>query len=302
MVKARAGTLLATAVAPALWGTTYAVTRELLPPGRPLLAAAIRSLPVGLALIAITRSLPRGLWWRRAAILGLLNIGLFFALLFTAAYRLPGGVAATVGGLQPLVVVALSWPLLGERPYAHRVSAAAMGALGVWLLVARAAGVLDPVGVWAAIGGTASMATGVVLTRRWQPPVSLLAFTGWQLAAGGLLLLPVAVAFEGVPAVIEPKAALGYAYLAVAGGGLAYALWFRGIAQIPPAAVSLLGLLSPVVALLIGRGLLHETLTGTQVLGVSLVLGAVAAGQMRARPAPDTRPVGTAQPSHIVRT
>jgi probable blue pigment (indigoidine) exporter len=271
--------LFATALAPALWGTTYWVTRELLPPGRPLFAAAVRSLPVGLALVAISRSLPRGPWWWRAATLGALNIGLFFALLFTAAYRLPGGVAATVGGLQPLVVVALSWPLLGERPRLLRAGAALLGAGGVWLLVGRAPGALDPLGVWTAILGSLSMATGVVLAKRWTLPVPLLAFTDWQLAAGGLLLLPLALVVEGLPDALGPEATAGYAYLALAGGGLAYALWFRGIGRLHPAAVSLLGLLSPVVALLVGWAALGETLAAAQMLGVLLVFAAVALGQ-----------------------
>jgi len=46
-------------------------------------------------LLTLTRRLPRGSWWWRAAVLGLLNFGAFFPLLFFAAYRLPGGVAAT---------------------------------------------------------------------------------------------------------------------------------------------------------------------------------------------------------------
>ncbi len=279
--------VLVTAIAPALWGTTYAVTRGLLPPGRPLLAAAIRALPVGLGLIALTRTLPRGSWWWRATVLGFLNIGLFFALLFTAAYRLPGGVAATVGGLQPLVVVALSWPVLSARPKALHLGASLVGAAGVFLLVRRAAGALDPVGVWAAILGTVSMATGIVLTKRWHPPVPLLAFTGWQLAAGGLLLLPCALLFEGLPDALAAEAVAGYAYLALAGAGLAYFLWFRGIGRLAPAAVSLLGLLSPVVALILGWAAMGETLTGAQALGVLLVLGAVVLGQTTYSPTRD---------------
>ena len=107
--------LLLTAVAPALWGTTYFVTTEWLPADRPLLAGTLRALPAGLLLVAVTRTLPHGGWWWRAAVLGVLNIGAFFALLFVAAYRLPGGVAATLGAVQPLVVVALSAVLLHER-------------------------------------------------------------------------------------------------------------------------------------------------------------------------------------------
>ena len=103
-----------TAVAPVLWGTTYLVTTELLPEGRPLLVAALRALPAGLLLLAVTRRLPSGGWWWRSAVLGALNIGVFFALLFVAAYRLPGGVAATLGAVQPLVVAGLGAALLGQ--------------------------------------------------------------------------------------------------------------------------------------------------------------------------------------------
>jgi hypothetical protein len=78
-----------TALAPAIWGTTYLVTSELLPPDRPLLAAVVRALPAGILLTALTRQFPRGDWWWRALVLGTLNIGAFFALLFVAAYRLP---------------------------------------------------------------------------------------------------------------------------------------------------------------------------------------------------------------------
>jgi probable blue pigment (indigoidine) exporter len=98
----RLSDLLWTALAPMIWGTTYVVTTELLPPNHPLMAAALRSLPIGMLLIVWSRKLPTGRWWWRILLLGSLNIGIFQALLFIAAYRLPGGVAATAGAIQPL--------------------------------------------------------------------------------------------------------------------------------------------------------------------------------------------------------
>src|SRR5690606_12545507 len=77
------------ALGPMLWGTTYLVTTEYLPPDRPLLISALRARPVGLLLLAASRRLPAGVWWWRSLLLGLLNFGLFFPLLFMAAYRLP---------------------------------------------------------------------------------------------------------------------------------------------------------------------------------------------------------------------
>ncbi|WP_432789680.1 EamA family transporter [Brevibacterium sp. K11IcPPYGO002] len=93
----RVGTTALTALAPAVWGTTYLVTTEFLPAGHPLFAALMRALPAGLIGLLIARRLPAGSWWWKAVVLGTLNIGIFFPLLFVAAARLPGGVAATLG-------------------------------------------------------------------------------------------------------------------------------------------------------------------------------------------------------------
>ena len=131
----RLSDILLTAVAPMLWGTTYFVVTELLPPNHPLLVASMRSLPIGLLLIAWLRQLPKGIWWWRILLLGSLNIGLFQALLFVAAYRLPGGVAAAAGSIQPLLVVWFSWIILHEKPSKRSIVAEIAGLVGVGLLV-----------------------------------------------------------------------------------------------------------------------------------------------------------------------
>lgn len=269
-----------TALAPMAWGTTYIVTTELLPPGRPLLSGALRALPAGLAVLAFTRTLPRGGWWWRAAVLGTLNIGAFFALLFVAAYRLPGGVAATLNAVQPLLVAGLAFALLAERPTLWRISWGIAGVVGVALMVLRGAFVFDPLGITAGLGSAAAMATGIVLTRRWGRPVGLMAFTGWQLTAGGLLLMPLALALEGPPPALGVASIAGYAWLGIPGTLIAYALWFQGVARLPVAAVSFLALLSPAVATALGWLLLAQSLTVAQAAGFILALAAIVAAQL----------------------
>ncbi|PPK98435.1 putative blue pigment (indigoidine) exporter [Kineococcus xinjiangensis] len=282
----RALLIATTAVAPLVWGSTYLATTELLPPGRPLLAALLRALPAGLLLVLLARRLPTGSWWWRAAVLGALNIGVFFALLFVAAHRLPGGVAAVLGAVQPLLVAALAPRLLGERTTALAAAAAGTGFLGVALLVLRADARLDALGATAALAGAVAMAFGTVLTRRWGQPAPLLATTGWQLVAGGLLLLPLTLAVEGLPATLNATHAAGFAYLGLLGTALAYVLWFRGVAALPATVVAPLGLLSPLVATVLGWAVLGQSLTGGQLLGAGLVLTALAAAQLAgARPA-----------------
>lgn len=284
--------VLVTAIAPALWGTTYWVTTELLPADRPLLAAVLRALPAGLVLVAISGRLPQASWWWRAALLGLFNIGGFFALLFFAAYRLPGGVAAVAGAVQPLIVAGLAAGLVGERLRLRVVLTGVAGFIGVALLVLRAEARLDATGVAAALGGAVAMAIGVVLTKRWGSPAPLLAMTGWQLVAGGALLVPVMLQLEGLPPVALSATNLtGYAYLSIVGTALAYSVWFRGIHALPVTAVTFLGLLSPLVATLVGWFALGQELTIGQGLGAVVVLSALLVAQLGARPS-GSRPDG----------
>ncbi|MFA7403444.1 MAG: DMT family transporter [Pelobacteraceae bacterium] len=273
---------LLTALAPCIWGSTYIVTTELLPPNHPLTTAVVRVLPVGLVMIALTRTMPKGEWWWRLMVLGLLNIGIFQALLFVAAYRLPGGVAATVIATQPLGVVILSRTLLRLRPKPLAWWAAIFGVIGVGLLVLSPAARLDTPGIIAALSGALCMALGTVLTKRWISPLPVATFTAWQLVFGGIFLLPLALIFEEPLHTLTQNNITGYLYLGVIGTGMTYALWFWGIRRLPASAVSLLGLLSPIVATLLGYLLLHQSLTVTQMIGGVLVLGSVWVGQRQA--------------------
>ncbi len=268
--------LAATAAAPVLWGTTYLATAALLPSDRPLTAAMVRALPAGLAMLLLSPALPRGSWWWRSALLGLTNIAAFFALLFVSAYRLPGGVASTLSATHPLVVAALAAVVLHEAWTRRRAAGAIIGLAGVAMLVLGPEAALDPVGAVAAVGAGASSAVGVVLVKRWGRPTGLATFTAWQLAWGGLMLLPLALTVEGPMPSLTPSAGLGYLWLAIPGTLVAHLLWFRGIQALPATQVSLLVFLTPLTAVLLGWSVLGESLSGVQIAGALTVLASVA--------------------------
>ncbi|SJM68678.1 EamA family transporter [Gulosibacter sp. 10] len=279
---ARFGWTALTAIVPMVWGTTYIVTTHLLPEGHPLFAALMRSLPAGLIALLVSRRLPRGSWWWKSLVLGTLNMGAFFPLLFVAAQHLPGGVAATLGASQPIVVAFLAVAILHERLSAWRVWWGAAGMLGVAMVVLRPDAGFDAIGILAGLAGAASMGTGVVLTKKWGRPegVSAIGLAGWQLTAAGLVLLIPALAIDGVPAGIDGPALLGYAWLGLIGALATYTIWFSGIRRLPVTATALLGLLSPLVAAVLGVVLAGETLTPLQLAGFVLALAAMLAGQL----------------------
>lgn len=274
-----------TAIAPAVWGSTYLVTTEFLPPDRPLLASTLRALPAGLILLAMTRVLPRGDWWWRASVLGVLNIGAFFYFLFLAAYHLPGGVAGLLIAVQPMIVLFLGPLLLGGSIQPVHIASCALGTAGVAMLVLQPDAGVNTTGVLAGLAGALCMALGIMLTKRWGRPegVTLLTFTGWQLTAGGLALVPVALLGEGLPDRLTWTNVGGFAYLSIIGALIAYLLWFRGIARLPAVAVSFLGLASPLGATVLGYVFLDETLSPMQLLGAVAVLVAVIVAQPRAK-------------------
>lgn len=285
-----------TVIAPIAWGSGYYVTETFLPPDRPLFGAMLRALPFGLLLLAFRPHLPTGVWWWRSLVLGTLNIGAFFALIFVAAYRLPGGMAATLTATAPIMIMLVAWLLVGEHPRLASLGGAAVGVVGVALLVLRADFAVDPIGVAASFGAVAMSSLGFVLVKRWTPPVDLLTFTAWQLVAGGLVLLPVAVVVEGTPPPMDLPAIGGFLYLGLVGTVVAYVVWFRGLRRLPAAAVSLVGLLNPVAGTTIGVVLASEAFGAAQALGLLLVLAGILAGQpavldrLRRRTAPAEAP------------
>ena len=274
-----ARTVLVTAVAPVAWGSTYLVTEQFLPADRPLFAALVRALPAGLLLLAFRRRLPSGSWWWRAVVLGVLNIGLFFPLIFLAAYHLPGGLAATLQATSPLAVMALAAGILHERAGGIRIGAALVGLVGVALLVLRSPGEVDSLGLAGAFGSVLVSGLGFVLVKRWQAPVDMLTMVSWQLVVGGLVLLPVALLVEGAPPALDGPALGGFLWLGLVGTVVAYVCWYHGLSRMPAGAVSLVGLVNPVVGTLLGVAFAGELFGWAQALGMALVLGGVLAGQ-----------------------
>ncbi|MDF1703135.1 MAG: EamA family transporter [Aeromicrobium sp.] len=265
-----------TAVAPLAWGATYVVTRQLLPADAPLWGAAIRALPAGMLLLLLARQLPRGAWWWRSAVLGSVNIGAFFLLVYVAAQALPSSVAASIMALAPLALSGFAWWLLAQRPTVHTLVGAVGGITGVVLLVGGARGELAVSGVLASASALGLSAFGSVLATRWADDTPVLATTAWQLVAGGALLTLAAIAVEGRPPAVGPAAAAGYVFTSVVATALAFVCWFAGLRRIRAGAVGVIGLLNPVTGVVLGSVLAQERLAPLQLAGVALTLAAIA--------------------------
>ena len=199
----RTGPLVAitTLSAPIAWGTTYVAITQFLPDDRPLFVAACRVIPAGVVLVAIGSFTRRDRWrppnWRQLSVLALFNFGLFLPLLIVAIYRLPGGVAASVGGVQPLLVALIGWRLASIRPRRVDLLVGVAAAIGVAMVVVRPGAAIDPLGVLAAAGANISFAIGVVLTKKFDVVGDRLTTTGIQLLLSAIVIVPLALMVEG---------------------------------------------------------------------------------------------------------
>lgn len=267
--------ILVAAVGPMLWGATYLVTRAALPPDSPLWGATLRALPAGLLLLVLARRLPRGAWWWRSAVLGMLNFGVFFVLVYVAAQLLPSSVASSVMATAPFALAGIGWLLLRERVSVAMVVGAVAGIVGVLLIVGLGAGVVDGWGV----GASVANALGSVLTKRWRNEgAPLLASTAWQLVYAGGALALVSVIVEGAPPALDATGWLAVGFVSVLATGVAFLCWFAGISRLPVALVGVIGLLNPVTGVLLGTLVGGEALTLAQSLGIALVLAGIGVG------------------------
>lgn len=272
--------ILLTALAPIIWGTSYLVASELLPADRPFTAALIRTLPSGVLLVLWAHfMLPKKALnvqqWAQLILLSALNIGFFQALLFVAAYRLPGGIAAVVGAIQPLLMMLIIWLIDQRKPELKVVIMAGASVMGMALLFVSPQSEWDQVGLLAAFAGTVCLGFGTFLAKRWSHGMPVLSFTGWQLSIGGLILLPITWVFEGRLPTLTTQNYMGYAYLSIIGALFAYSIWFRGVSKLSAVSVSSLGLLSPITAILMGWLVLNQALSLREFVSVLIVLGSI---------------------------
>lgn len=272
-----------TAIAPIAWGSTYVVTRNLLPPESPLWGGVLRALPAGLLVLLAARVLPRGSWWWRSLVLGTLNVGGFFVLIYIAGQRLPSSLAATLMSTSAACMLLFAWLLLHRRPRAAAVAGAGIGLIGVVVMLGVDVGGVDPWGVAASLGAMVASSIGFVLTARWGSDVPALPMTAWQLVAGSLVLLPVALLVEGGPPALTVESTLGFAYVTLVATAVAYAAWFAGLRHLAPGVVGVIGLLNPVTGVALGVLVAGEAFGVPQAVGVALVLAGIALGALPPR-------------------
>ncbi|MCW2762741.1 MAG: EamA/RhaT family transporter [Marmoricola sp.] len=240
------------------------------------------------ALLVVVVGLRRTSWptwraWRRQAVLGVLCQAAYLVFIFEGVTRgVPGGTAALIAALQPLLVATVAGSLLGEHSSPRMWLGMFLGLVGVAVVVSGDLGVSDAP-LWAYLLPTAGMlclASGTVLSRRVRPPESVLETIMMQSVVTAVLLMVLAVAFgqSAPPASLEFWRAVAWLIvLASLGGYVMYVFVAR--TQGATVVSTLLFLTPPTtmfwVYLMFGERVTVTGLVGLAVSGVGvwLVLG-----------------------------
>lgn len=224
-----------------LWSSAFIAGKAGLPYAEPLNFLSIRFAIVTVAMLIaallVRAAWPKGVMIAHLAVVGLLMHGLQLGAVFSALkLGLPAGLAALIGGLQPILIAAVAGPLLGERVSLRQWTGFALGFGGAALVLserygwsAGTTGLLAPaLAVCGLLGGTA----GTLYQKRYCAHANLWTGAVVQYAAATVPVTLLAARFETMDVVWSGQfvAALAWLVLALSVGAISllYLLIRRG--------------------------------------------------------------------------
>jgi drug/metabolite transporter (DMT)-like permease len=272
----------------AIWGSTWLVIKIGLQYLPPLRFAGLRMALACLMLAPFAfhrrERRPNGRERAYMALAGFLQIGLFYALIFTAQQWIESGLAALLFATFPICAGVFAHFLLPNEPLTARTLAAAgLGLAGVALIEGTAilrtfhadfAALLRGGGLVFAAAIVSAYASVTVKKHlgRVDPIVNV-----WgETLVGAAFLMPLAAFFErGEPAQWTPAAIGSLVYLALFGTAVTFAGLFWLIKRVPISVVSTIPLVDTLIAVVLGALVLHERLPARSLAGGALILTGV---------------------------
>ncbi|MEP7454640.1 DMT family transporter [Phyllobacterium sp. SB3] len=265
----------------AIWGGSFFFARIAVQVVPPLTLVLFRVVIAALALHIYLVSRGVNFWdYRRHALgfagLGLLNNVIPFSLLFIGQTALGAGLASIFNATTPIWTVILATILTAdEKVTPAKLGGIILGITGIIVMIGP--GILTGLGgpLWAEIAviiATLSYAFASILAKRFKGIPPTVTATG-QLTASTIVMLPIVMLYDGLPdlGAIAPSiwsAILGLAILSTA---FAYILFFSIVKAAGATNASLVTLIVPVSAVLLGTIFLSETLALQDILGMALI-------------------------------
>lgn len=214
-----------------------------------------------------------------ATLSGVLVFGVFqyaapFALLPIAQQQITSSAAGIANAMTPVAVVLISqlWPG-GERANLTKIAGVGFGVLGMTVLVTQGNDAGSSELPYLIVAALAPVCYGIALNlvrkfRRMDPVV----LTACAMTGGALAITPIALASEGVPQVPGWQLASAFAVIGFGLTSAAFLIMYSILPKVGATNLSLVTLVAPVSATVIGSVGFGETIGANHLVGMGLIL------------------------------
>jgi drug/metabolite transporter (DMT)-like permease len=267
-----------------VWGSTYLGIRIAVTTVPPFLLAGARFAVAGMALMLWRRTkgvaMPTLREWRGSIAVGACLVLLSNVPVVWVEPKVASGIVAVFAAGTPLLIALFNGRRTGIPLGRQRAVGLVLGTAGIILLgSATFRAVHDPIPLMLLGLASVSWAIGSTYGRGWpQPDDHLMASAAQMLAGGSLALLVGVLSGETSGAVVHGitgRSVLAWGYLALFGSLVAYPV-FQWLLRVADAtSVASYTYVNPVIALLLGILLAHETVTPRMFAAAAILIPAV---------------------------
>lgn len=281
MTDARRGALAMLALLSIIWSYNWVVMKQVLQWSGPFEFAAWRGsigTVVLFAILAWRREPLRPPPWRPVLLIGAAQTLGFQALVQWALVEGGAGKTAMLAYTMPFWVVGVAWFVLHAKPSRAHMAAVGVAFAGLVLLLEPWLGLGSLQSSALAIAAGLCWAIGTVLSKRvfLRGEASVLSLSAWQMLAGSVGLVAVAVLVDEPPVQWTPGFIAAVAYNGVLASGLAWLLWSTIVERLPTTAAGLSSLVVPIMGVFFAWGLLGEVPSPAEWAGIGLMALALA--------------------------
>lgn len=215
------------------------------------------------------------------------GLGLFGAMgcTYWAARYIPSGLISVLFGLSPLLAALMAHRWLGENALSReKIIGIAFGLAGLVVIFLHGGNSGDgnlTLGVLVMLAAVLINTSSMVALKSIQDDSPPLATTVGALAVSLPLFTLLWLSSSGqLPESVPTRAVAATVYLGIFGSVVGFAFYYYLIKQLPTSLVALITLITPVLALLLGRALAGETVDLTIWQGTGLILAGLALHQL----------------------
>ncbi len=273
-----------------LWASASVATKFGILSAPPLILANLRFFIAGIVLLLYGYLLSKQKYgwpdkqeWKHLSIFGLLNTTIYLGLYVYSMKYTAAGIGSLATSTNPLLIVLLSSWLMRRRPSREEIGSICIGMTGIGIatypLIKNSSSSVTGLVILMLSMVSVSFASVYYARVKWRMPNILI--NGWQVALGGIFLIPMTLFMSDFSAVqLDDRLIFSTLWLSLAVSVIGLICWFY-LLKIDTVKASLWLFLCPLFGFFYAWWLLDEPITGYTIAGTLLVVAGLYLGQRK---------------------